>query len=170
MMTPADQALPGGAHKAAASSLKRAQAAVRPVGFAVMIVVAAFLPMLVWSGEGSKLVQPFAASMVLAVLASFMVAVIVCPAIADYLGSLGTSPRGSPIFGPLQWFYRTTEAWLVKRCRAVLIGGCVLFLAAVGLIPFVGTEWVPPHNQGGLLIDVIITPSTPLENCRAIKT
>ncbi len=61
----------------------------RPVFFAVIIIVVVFAPLFTLEGVEGKLFRPMAISIVLAMLASLMVALVVIPALASYF-----FPRG----------------------------------------------------------------------------
>ncbi len=134
----------------------------RPVFFAVMIIIIVFAPLFTLQGVEGKLFQPMAQSIVLAMLASLLVAMIVVPALATYVFR-GRVSHKSFLMTPLLKIYRRTLTWALRR-RAIIIGGAlVLFAAAIALVPLLGTEFVPELEEGTLNIRVTLAPSSSLD-------
>ena len=69
----------------------------RPVFFAVGVVVVVFAPLFTLQGVEGKLFQPMAIAIVLAMLASVLVALIVVPALASYVFPRPVRARRSPL-------------------------------------------------------------------------
>jgi len=134
----------------------------RPVFFAVMIIIIVFAPLFTLQGVEGKMFQPMAQSIVLAMLASLLVAMIVVPAVASFVfrGRLGL--RASPLMGPLGTAYRYTLTRALGRRKAITVTAIVLFAATLALIPRLGTEFVPELEEGTLNIRVTLAPSASL--------
>jgi len=135
----------------------------RPVFFAVMIIVIVFAPLFSLQGVEGKLFQPMAISIVLAMLASLLVALIVVPALATYLFRHGIKHRESYIMRPLSQAYRVALSGALVRRRRVVAGAVVLFAGSLALVPFLGTEFVPELEEGTLNIRVTLAPSSSLD-------
>lgn len=135
----------------------------RPVFFAVGVVVVVFAPLFTLEGVEGKLFQPMAIAIVLAMLASVLVALTVVPALASYSFRRGLKPHVSPLLWPFEKAYR----WLLRgalRARWLVALIAVSMLAAsVVLIPKLGTEFVPELEEGTLNIRVTLAPSSSLE-------
>ena len=135
----------------------------RPVFFAVMIIIIVFAPLFSLQGVEGKLFQPMAISIVLAMLASLFVALIVVPALATYFFRHGVKHKESFIMRPLSRAYRVAlNAALAQRWR-VVAGAVLLFAAALALVPFLGSEFVPELEEGTLNIRVTLAPSSSLD-------
>ncbi|MGB0713725.1 MAG: efflux RND transporter permease subunit, partial [Gammaproteobacteria bacterium] len=87
----------------------------RPVFFAVGVVVVVFAPLFTLQGVEGKLFQPMAVAIVLAMLASVLVALTVVPALASYAFRRPVSSRTSPFLLPFEWSYR----WLLRGALRV---------------------------------------------------
>ncbi|MCW9025481.1 MAG: efflux RND transporter permease subunit, partial [Gammaproteobacteria bacterium] len=74
----------------------------RPVFYAVMIIIIVFAPLFTLEGVEGKLFQPMAISIVLAMLASLLVALVVVPALATYMFKSGVEEKESFIMKPLE--------------------------------------------------------------------
>ncbi|HEC13332.1 MAG TPA: efflux RND transporter permease subunit [Acidiferrobacteraceae bacterium] len=140
----------------------------RPVFFAVMIIIIVFAPLFTLEGVEGKLFQPMAISIVLAMMASLLVALIVVPALATYLFKHGVKEKVSPLMRPLQSGYqRGLRAALGKR-RTVIGAALGLFVGSLILVPFLGTEFVPELEEGTMNIRVTLAPSSSLETSKQI--
>jgi len=135
----------------------------RPVFFAVMIIIIVFAPLFTLQGVEGKLFQPMAISIVLAMLASLLVALIVVPALTTYLFKRGVKHKESFIMRPLSQAYRVALKIALARRKRVVFGAMALFAASLALVPFLGTEFVPELEEGTLNIRVTLAPSSSLD-------
>ncbi len=134
----------------------------RPVFFAVLIIIVVFAPLFSLEGVEGKLFQPMAMSIVLAMIASLMVALVVIPALATFVFRRGATERHSPLLKPLERIYRRVLPPALAS-RKLVIGSAVGLLAmAMSLVPFLGTEFVPELEEGTLNIRVTLAPSASL--------
>ncbi len=134
----------------------------RPVFFAVMIIIIVFSPLFTLQGVEGKLFQPMAISIVLAMLASLLVALVVVPALASWLFRSHVTHRESPIMKVLEFVYRpllkvaTQLRWLVATIAIVLFAG------SIWLATTLGTEFVPELEEGTINVRVTLAPSSSL--------
>ena len=135
----------------------------RPVFFAVLIIIIVFAPLFSLEGVEGKLFQPMAISIVLAMLASLMVALVVVPALATYLFTRGVKHKDSPVMKPLESFYRRALPWAQQHRNTVISSALLLFIGSLALVPFLGTEFVPELEEGTLNIRVTLAPSSSLD-------
>jgi len=135
----------------------------RPVFFAVLIIIIVFAPLFALEGVEGKLFQPMAISIVLAMFASLLVALVVVPALATYLFKRGVREKNSFIMKPLDKFYRRSLREALKN-RTLVVGiALTLFVGSLALVPFLGTEFVPELEEGTLNIRVTLAPSSSLD-------
>ncbi|WP_417624434.1 efflux RND transporter permease subunit [Paremcibacter congregatus] len=135
----------------------------RPVFFAVMIIVVVFAPLFSLEGVEGKLFQPMALSIVMTMLGSLVVALMVLPALASYLFARGVREKVNP---PLVWLedrYRQLLVRALARGRRVMSAAGIIFVLSMGLVPYLGTEFVPELEEGTLNIRVTLAPSSSLD-------
>ncbi len=140
----------------------------RPVFFAVMIIIIVFAPLFTLQGVEGKLFQPMAVSIVLAMLASLLVALVVVPALATYFFRRGVQEKESPIMPPLDRLYRRLLDAALARPRWIIGAAAALFAGALALVPHLGTEFVPELEEGTLNIRVTLGPSSSLDTSLAV--
>jgi len=140
----------------------------RPVFFAVLIIIVVFTPLFTLEGVEGKLFQPMALAIMFAMLASLAVALLVIPALATYLFGNGLRHRESPLMKPLSRLYRKGLTTALGRRKTVLGIATGLLIAALVLLPGLGTEFVPELEEGSLMIRVTLAPSSSLETALAV--
>ncbi len=148
---------------------------VRPISFAILIIIVVFLPLFTLQGVEGKTFKPLAITVSLAMLGSLVFAVLIAPILAEMLMRRPTARPGKKgpgrNFGDLVvsfilFFYRPLVTLFVKvRVLAVLLAGGLLALG-VWVFPFLGSEFVPRLNEGDLLVRVTMAPSISLEESR----
>ena len=140
----------------------------RPIFFAASIILVVFMPLFNFEGVEAKLFQPMAISIMLAILAAVLVALIIVPALATYLFSKGVRQRESFVLKPLDRLYRKGLTFAMRRTKAV-IGLAAILVAAVALIlPQLGTEFVPELEEGTINLRVTLAPSASLETALSV--
>ena len=135
----------------------------RPVFFAVMIITIVFAPLFSLEGVEGKLFQPMAISIVLAMMASLLVALMVVPAIASYLFKRGVKEKHNPIFSPVEKRYRQFLTLALAHKSRVVMSAIGLFIGSLMVLPFLGTEFVPELEEGTLNIRVTLAPSSSMD-------
>jgi len=134
----------------------------RPVFYAVVIIIVVFAPLFTLEGVEGKLFQPMAVSIVLAMLASLVVALVVIPALSTYAFRRAVKHRDSPVFTPIEWAYRHLLRWSLKVKPLVVLVALGLFAWSLTLVPKLGTEFVPELEEGTINIRVTLAPSSSL--------
>lgn len=150
-------------HAIAIRIQEAAREVARPVFFAVLIIIVVFAPLFTLQGVEGKLFHPMAISIVLAMIASLLVAMIVIPALSTYLFKYGLKHRESFILKPILHAYRKILSKALLYPKKIIIIVIALFLISLTLLPFLGTEFVPELEEGTLNIRVTLSPSASLE-------
>lgn len=135
----------------------------RPVFFATTIILVVFMPLFSFQGVEAKMFRPMAVSIILAMIAALLVALIIMPALATWLFRGRLKARESLIMPPLLRHYRRALAGALAHRRAVSITAGALVLIALMLLPRLGTEFVPELEEGTLNLRVTLAPSASLD-------
>ncbi len=136
---------------------------VRPIFFATAIILVVFMPLFSFEGVEAKLFQPMAISIMLAIVAALFVALIIVPALATYLFRHGVRQRESFVLKPLDTLYRSALNLSLKNGKIVVVSAALLLVAALALVPQIGTEFVPELEEGTINLRVTLAPSSSLD-------
>jgi Cu(I)/Ag(I) efflux system membrane protein CusA/SilA len=144
-----------------------------PTFFALLVIAVAFLPVLVLEGQEGKLFRPLAYTKNFAMLVAAVLALTLDPALRlimvrrpntfgltrnrfqNFFGwLLGGKIRPEekhPITGPLMRLYDPVVRWTLRWKTQVIAGAGVLVLLTIPLFWVVGSEFMPPLEEGSLL-------------------
>lgn len=139
--------------------------------YATVLVVLVFLPLFALGGIEGKIFAPLGIAYITSILASLLVSLTVTPALASYLLPKAKIMDHEKEGFLVRWLKNRDQKILQKtldKPRTVMIAGIVLFLAALAVIPFFGSEFLPPFNEGSLTINFLGTPGTSLEESNRI--
>ena len=111
------------------------KAVAKPVFFAVTVIMVVFAPLFTLQGVEGKLFKPMAISILLAMGASLLVALVVIPALSSLAFAKGVTLRQNKLVGILGvWLSRVVEAGVGA---STLCGcfGAVVFVGGIGIDP-----------------------------------
>src|SRR3954466_10796583 len=144
----------------------------RPVFFSMAIIVLAFVPVFALTGQEGKLFHPLAFTKTFAVLAATIISVTLVPVLCTILlGGRFPSEEANPVMRLLRRLYRPVlEAALSQRLLTISVAG-LLLLGALFVARGIGSEFMPPLNEGDLMFMPIADPSISLgENTKIAAT
>ncbi len=139
----------------------------RPIVFGVAIIVAVYVPIFTLEGIEGRMFRPMAFTVCAAVLGSLLLALTYIPAISSY-ALTGRSAKDTEHSDPA-WFvavrrrYAAALAWALAHRRMVVVSALTLLVAALGSLPFLGTEFMPKLDEGYMLIESLRLPSVSLD-------
>ena len=141
---------------------------VRPVGFSVLIVVVILVPLFTLQGIEGKMFAPLAATMLIALAVSLVVALTVVPVLSEMLLTQAKERE----FRFVRWIHAGYLRWLdrVLRHPRMTVGiSLVVLVGSMGLIPLIGTSFMPPLDEGAIAINVVRLPNASLEGSAQVS-
>jgi heavy metal efflux system protein len=142
---------------------------VRPIFFAALIILVVFMPLFSFEGVEAKLFQPMAISIMLAIVAAVFVALVVVPALATYAFKTGVQEKESFILKPLDEWYQRSLRWSLAKTKIVIASALVLVVAALALLPQLGTEFVPELEEGTINLRATLAPSSSMDTALSVS-
>jgi Cu(I)/Ag(I) efflux system membrane protein CusA/SilA len=141
----------------------------RPTFFALLVLTVSFIPILTLTGQAGRLFQPLAYSFVFATFAAAILSVtLVPPLMLLVLRGKFRTEASNPIHRVLTRMYRPVVR-LVIRARWLMV---VLALVALGssVVPALrlGSEFMPPLDEGSLLVMPVTFPGISIETAREV--
>ncbi|GAB4166594.1 MAG: CusA/CzcA family heavy metal efflux RND transporter [Terrimicrobiaceae bacterium] len=166
----------------------------RPIFFAMAIIILAFLPVFALTGQEGRLFHPLAFTKTFAMVGATLLAVTVVPVLCSLLVRGPFHPENKNwIMRPLLAVYGPALDFALRHRKTVLgLAGGLLILA--GLLAFglpstvrgivekfspalaevlptgMGTEFMPPLDEGSLLFMPVLLPSTSLTEVKRIMS
>jgi copper/silver efflux system protein len=135
----------------------------RPTFFSMAIIVLAFVPVFALTGQEGKLFHPLAFAKTFAMASATAIALTLIPILCTLLlkGNFHSEDR-NPVMRVLQRLYRPLLGWALDHRAITLTGALLLFGGAVVLASGIGSEFMPPLNEGDIMFMPIADPSISL--------
>ncbi|HTG43971.1 MAG TPA: CusA/CzcA family heavy metal efflux RND transporter [Verrucomicrobiae bacterium] len=164
----------------------------RPIFFAMVIIILAFVPVFALGGQAGKLFHPLAFTKTFAMIGSTLLAITIVPILGAALvkGPFHSEER-NVVMRFLLAVYDPVLDWAL-RFRKLVIGAAAFLLMAAIVTAFglprpavdwleargfeksaayargMGSEFMPPLNEGSLLFMPVLLPSTSLTEVKRI--
>jgi len=143
--------------------LNAAVEVVKPVSLGLLIIMLVYVPILSLEGVEGKLYHPMAVTVLMALGASLVVAVMLMPVLA-YLflkvpaGHGGGQPQGPDVYGRMLKLYEPALAACLKRPLLAVVPAMVLFVAALAIYSRMGADFMPPLDEGDMVVNFTRSP------------
>ncbi|MBT8193491.1 MAG: CusA/CzcA family heavy metal efflux RND transporter, partial [Acidimicrobiia bacterium] len=141
----------------------------RPVVFAVGIIIIVYLPILALRGVEGKMFGPMALTVVFALAASLVLALTLMPVLASLF--LKRVSEKEPILFRLAKRVYLPLLDRAMRWKVVTVTVALgVFVGSLGLVPFMGAEFMPRLDEGAIAMQIWRLPSISLEQSNEIST
>lgn len=131
---------------------------------ATAIIVLVFLPLFALPGMEGRLFVPLGIAFIVSTLASLLVSLTLTPVLSYYLlPRMKSLDHGDT--RALAWLKRRYErglAAVLRHSRAAVATGAVAVVLAAAAVPLFPTSFLPPFNEGTLLIGLRLNPGVTL--------
>jgi len=135
----------------------------RPTFFSMAIIVLAFVPVFALTGQEGKLFHPLAFAKTFAVASATAISLTLIPILCTILLKGGShSEDRNPVMRFLQRLYRPMLSWALNHRSITLASAILLLVGAVVLASRIGSEFMPPLNEGDIMFMPIADPSISL--------
>ena len=134
----------------------------RPVFYAILITITAFLPIFTLQRVEGRLFHPMAWTVVFALCGALFFSIVVSPVLALYAFAKGAQEWSNPV---MQWVlerYRVAVRWAIDhRGFTITVGVMALLVAAfLAFSGVIGSEFLPHLDEGALWVRGTLAPST----------
>jgi copper/silver efflux system protein len=141
----------------------------RPIFASMAIIILAFVPVFALTGQEGKLFHPLAFTKSFAMIAAAFMAVTLVPVLCTYfLGGKLRPEEWNPIMRFLRSIYKPALVWALRHRLATVALAFLLFLGAVFAAADIGTEFMPPLNEGDLMYMPVTDPAISLEEATRV--
>ncbi len=134
----------------------------RPVFYAILIIITAYLPIYTLQSVEGRLFRPMALTVGFALLGAMIFSVTLAPILLSFLFRKETPEWRNPVVSLLTKLYRSSLTWSIHH-RKVMIGVAVLTLCGtVYLVEsgVIGSEFLPHLDEGAIWVRGTLAPST----------
>jgi len=142
----------------------------RPILFSLLIIIAAYIPLLTLERVERRLFTPMAMTVCFALLGSLLLSLTLVPAVATYLFR---GKRPAPRHRGLEWLtehYARLVGRAVRHARLTVAVAAVVVVAAVCLGARLGSEFLPQLDEGVIWIRANLPPGISVEKSAEVAS
>ena len=124
----------------------------RPVFFALAVITVSFLPIFTLEATEGRLFKPLAFTKTYSMAFAALLAITLTPALAAWFVRGKIRPEHEhPISRRMIAAYAPVVRFAIRRRRWVILGAVLAVLSAVPVFLTLGSEFMPPLNEGSIL-------------------
>ena len=140
-----------------------------PIFASMAIIVLAFMPVFALEGQEGKLFRPLAFTKTFAMFGAAFMAVTLVPVLCTYfLGGRLHPEEWNPVMRFLRAVYRPALVWAVRNRVVTVSLAVLLFSGAVYVSTRIGSEFMPPLNEGDLMYMPVTDPAISIDEAARI--
>ncbi len=140
-----------------------AKEVLRPITFAVGIIILVYLPILTLTGLEGKMFRPMAFTVIFALAGSLIFAVAAVPTLAFWLTKTRTNHEETWLLRKLRTLYEPCLRVSIRKPQWSAGSAVVLFIVSLLLGTSLGVVFMPRLDEGDLAIQVWRLPSVSLD-------
>jgi cobalt-zinc-cadmium resistance protein CzcA len=146
----------------------------RPVFFSMLMVMAAYLPLLTLTSIEGLLFRPMALTMVFALLGALLFALLLVPVLAAIMFRRGYREWENPLLASIRPAYSAVlRGMMANRWLVLTAAFSILAIVGVRIAPRLGFEFLPYLDEGSIWIKVGFPEGTSLQQtgdfCKQIR-
>jgi len=131
---------------------------VRPMTFAVVIIIAVYLPILFLQGLEGRMFRPMATTVCAALFGSLILALTMIPMFTSLTFRKGlprkfASGRNQSWMEKLSHTYARMLEWAIDHRALTVVSAVIVLATALGSLFFIGTEFMPRLDEGSILVE-----------------
>ena len=135
--------------------------------FSLLIIAVSFLPVFGLTGQAGRLFKPLAYTKTFVMLSAALLSVTVAPALRDYLirGKIFSEAR-HPVSRVIRKVYEPFVHVALHNPKTTVLIGVMALVSALPIAQRLGSEFMPPLDEGDLLYMPTTFPNISIEEAR----
>jgi len=137
--------------------------------FSLLIITFSFMPVFTLEAQEGRLFSPLAFTKTYSMAASAILAVTIVPVLMGYFIRGKILPeRRNPINRFLLWVYAPVVTFALRYKKSVVVVGLLVLAVTVAPLKRLGSEFMPPLNEGDLLYMPTTLPGISITKAREL--
>ena len=138
--------------------------------YATVIIVLVFLPLFALPGMEGRLFVPLGIAFIVSTVASLIVSVTITPVLSVYLWPrMKSLDHGDTrVLAWLKKVYQSSLQQVLNRPKPAIAAGLAAVIIAAVAVPFFPKTFLPPFNEGTLMIGLRLNPGVTLSETSAL--
>jgi cobalt-zinc-cadmium resistance protein CzcA len=149
--------------------IKSAEEMVKPSVYGQAIIILVYVPLLTFTGVEGKMFEPMALTVIIALVAAFVLSLTFIPAAIAILITGRVQEKENWVIRGIKGVYSPALRAAVRRPPVAIIGALLLFVASLGLFSRLGAEFIPQLDEKNIAMHAIRIPSTALSQSQEMQ-
>jgi heavy metal efflux system protein len=142
----------------------------RPTLFSLLIIISAYIPIFSLQRAEGRIFSPMANTMVSALVGALLVSFTLVPVLSLFALRKNRPERQSPLLTWTRRLYDPSLSFAMARPALVFILATGALVSSFVLIPKLGTEFLPPLNEGALYVTFTLPGNVSISEGRRLTT
>jgi cobalt-zinc-cadmium resistance protein CzcA len=142
---------------------------IEPTVFGQAIIIMVYVPLLSFTGVEGKMFEPMAMTVILALVAAFLLSLTFVPAMIALFVTGRVEEKESRVIAHAKRWYAPRLAVALAHPGPVIAGAAVAFMVAVGMFFGMGREFIPTLDEKDVAMHAMRIPSTSLSQSQAMQ-
>lgn len=151
------------------SIAQRVKEVAKPVFFATLIIITAYLPLFAFERVEKKLFTPMAFTVGYALIGALLVALILIPGLAYTVYRKPRKIYHNKWLEKLTALYHNRIIKIINKPKQVFLPIIVILAITIGLTAKVGKDFLPPLDEGSIWLQVTLPPGISLEKSKELS-
>jgi cobalt-zinc-cadmium resistance protein CzcA len=149
---------------------KRVSEVAKPIFFATLIIIIAYMPLFAFDRVERRLFTPMAFTLCFALLGALASALILIPGLAFSVYRKPQKVHHNRWLGHLTELYKNQTAKIVAAPRKLIVPVAAIITAVIVLSVMVGKDYLPNLDEGSIWLQVQLPPGMSLEKSSEMAT
>jgi cobalt-zinc-cadmium resistance protein CzcA len=146
-----------------------AEEMIKPSVFGQAIIILVYVPLLTFTGVEGKMFEPMALTVIIALLAAFVLSLTFVPALIAIAITGSVSEKESILIRATKSVYRPLIIRALRQPSAIGLGALVLLVASGLLSTRLGQEFIPTLDEKNIAMHALRIPSTSLSQSQEMQ-
>lgn len=133
---------------------------IQPTVFGQAIIVMVYIPLLTFSGVEGKMFEPMAVTVIIALVAAFILSLTFIPAMIAIFVKGEIEEKENGLIGAIKVCYQPALEFSLKRPLAIIATSTLAFVASVIVLSNMGQEFIPSLDEKDIAMHAMRIPST----------
>ena len=142
---------------------------IRPTVYGQLIIILVYVPLLTFTGVEGKTFEPMALTVIIALVAAFVVSLTFIPAMIALTVTKPVNEKENVIIRKLKAAYAPLLTRVIASPLPAIGAAALLFIAAALLFTRLGQEFTPTLDEKNIVMEVKRVPSTSLSQAQATQ-
>lgn len=142
---------------------------IQPSVFGQAIIIMVYIPLLTFTGVEGKMFAPMALTVILALVAAFILSLTFVPAMIALLVTGKTQEKESKAIHQAKRAYEPALRFSLDNPLAVILGATIAFLLSLVLLFNMGQEFIPTLDEKDIAMHAMRIPSTSLDQSQKLQ-